>query len=180
MTATQALKVHVWPDFTGQFDCNGLALIALPLPENTRRQELREAVRSVLNRLLKERYPHVPQLVETPLGPEFPGIKISLSYAGSMALIALSLKYDVGVDVVSDETPAEAVSLQALYFPATFHTRYAGNFAAGWAALEASCKALKLPLAEIIPEREAAYAVCDLIACEQIEGYRIAFAVVGG
>ncbi len=93
-------------------------------------------------------------------------------------MIGLSQKMALGVDIVQIQDIAEIKSLSALYLPARLNIIDTTVFASEWAKMEACCKALKLPLAEIDREREKRYASCQLIECEQIEGYRIAVAAL--
>jgi len=130
------------------------------------------------------------ELVEGQHGPMLAGaagdIRISLSYAGDKVLIGLSCTQTIGVDIVQIDRIAETLALSRLYLPAIACATVFeaapdvkdANFALGWAQLEACCKALGLPLAEIDKKREMAYANCELVDCKQISGYRMAVAIL--
>lgn len=129
-------------------------------------------------------------LVEASNGPLLTGadrdIRVSLSYAGDKVLIGLSCGRALGVDIVQIDRIAETRALSRLYLPQSACATVLEaapdltdqSFASGWAQMEACCKALSLPLAEIDEEREKAYANCELVDCEQIIGYRMAVAII--
>lgn len=175
------LKALIWPESPAGFDQNGLALVLLALAAGTRRADARSQARGVLRELAGRLLPGVPvELVETPRGPQFPGsgIRISLSYAGDKVLIGLSKEHELGVDIVQIDNIPESEALSGLYLPNSASApRRDEDFALRWAEVEACCKALGLPLAEMDQEREKAYATCDLLDCEQIAGYRMSAAI---
>ncbi|MBZ0106866.1 MAG: hypothetical protein K8H84_14715 [Sulfuricella denitrificans] len=174
------------------FHDRGLALLLLPLPaESLRaaaRRLARQVLREVIGGLLALPAEAVP-LIEGPQGPVLEGaardIRISLSYAGGWALIGLAEGRALGVDLVRIERLPEVEALARLYLPSA--SRHAvldapagmrdARFAQGWAEMEARSKCLGLPLAEISAERELILERCELMACGQVEGYRIAVAV---
>ncbi len=161
-----------WPQCPERLD--GIALILLDLPHEIPREEARLMARAVVRnaaaRLLKK---HGITLIETPAGPRISeGIHISLSYAEGKALIGLSDERPLGVDIVRIASIPEADALTRLYLPPCGDA----DFELNWARMEACCKALNLPLAEIDEEREKAYSGCDLPECRQIKGYRMAVA----
>jgi phosphopantetheinyl transferase len=176
------LKALIWPECPAGFDQNGLALVLLTLPAGTLRAAARSQARAVLRELAVRLLPGAPvELVESPRGPQLQGsdIRISLSYAGDKVLIGLSKRHALGVDIVQIDNIPEIGALSGLYLPdSAAATLCDENFALSWAQMEACCKALGLPLAEIDPQREKAYATCDLPDCEQIAGYRMAAAVL--
>lgn len=175
------LKALIWPESPAGFDQNGLALVLLTLPAGTRRAAARSQARVVLRELAGRLLPSAPiELVETPRGPQLQGsdIRISLSYAGNKVLIGLSQLHALGVDIVQVDNIPEIGALSGLYLPNSAAAPLCDeNFALRWAEVEACCKALGLPLAEMNEEREKAYAACDLLDCEQIAGYRMAAAI---
>ncbi len=120
---------------------------------------------------------HTTKIIETPSGPAIADsdLHISLSYAGDKALIGLSCKQPLGVDIVWIEKLPEIETLSRLYLPKAVSCE--AGFALAWAQMEACCKALKLPLTEIDDARASAYAGCILPECEQIDGYRMAIAL---
>lgn len=186
------LRPLIWPELPEGFDGNGLALLLLMFPAGTPRaqarhlvrQALREALASLLALPLEE-----VALTEGPRGPRLEGVAreigISLSYAGGLALIGLAEGRAPGVDVVRIERLPEAGMLARLYLPAAACLALrdvppelqAASFAQAWAAMEACSKCLGLPLAEISAERELALKGCQLVDCEQADGYRMAVAV---
>ena len=162
-----------WPRCPERLD--GIALILLDLPHETPREKARLMARAVVRnaaaRLLKR---ESITLVETPSGPWISeGLHVSLSYAEGKALIGLSSDRPLGVDIVKIASIPEADALAGLYLPSS---RKVADFELNWARMEACCKALNLPLAEMDEAREMAYASCDLPECSQIEGYRMAVA----
>lgn len=188
---TPTLKALIWPESAAGFDQNGLALVLLTLQTGTQRADARSQAREVLRELTGKLLPDAPvELVESPHGPTLTGaachIRISLSYAGNKVLIGLSCGRAIGVDIVQIDRIAETLALSRLYLPeracaSVFEAApdvRDENFALRWAEVEACCKALSLPLAEIDEEREKAYAACELIECEQINGYRMAVAIM--
>lgn len=182
----------VWPDCPAGFDRNGLALVLLPLSAGTQRADARRLARSVLPGLLAgvlgQPATH-PVLVDGPRGPVLEGaasdIRISLSYAGDRVLIGLVRGRALGVDIVSLNFFPEVDALARLYFPRALCRAVleappelqSERFARAWAQIEACCKCLALPLAEIDEQREQLYAMCELPDCGEIDGYRIAVAV---
>ena len=181
------LKPVIWPECPAGFDPDGLALVLFTLPAGTRRPDARLLARSVLRELTGRLLPGAPvELVEGPHGPQLSGtdIRISLSYAADKVLIGMSRGRALGVDIVSVDNFPEAGVLSGLYLPkAASHSILEAelrdeNFALRWAQMEACCKALGLPLAEITREREQAYAGCGLLNCQQINGYRMAVAII--
>lgn len=171
----------IWPECPNAFDSNGLALVLLTLPMGIHRSDARRHARSVLNAMANRLSPGA-ELVETMSGPQLvdSSVRISLSYAGNKVLIGMSETRELGVDIVKVEPVAEIDALSELYLPkpSGFEAKLNdGGFAQRWAELEACCKAAGLPLAEIDAKREQVYAACDLLACEQINGYRMALAV---
>ena len=179
------LKPLIWPEFPTNLDRVALVLLTLDAPGIQARKRVREVLRDILSRL-----PETSQIemIETARGPLLTGeaapIRISLSYAGDKALIALAKDRPIGVDIVQVGNLPEIETLSRLYLPAA--TRLASlqespdrdcRFALAWAQMEACCKCLNLPLAEINAQREHAYAACTLIDCEQLDGYRIAVAL---
>ena len=169
------VKVMTWPDCPSRFDGNGIALTLLDLPQSTPRAEAgmlaREVVKIIAARLLQ-----TTELVETLQGPKLAqsSAHVSLSYAADKVLIGFSCERPLGVDIARIEPLPEIDALARLYLPA--YTETAG-FAQAWAEMEACCKALGLPLAEIDERRKKAYAECDLLECAQIGGYRMAVAL---
>ena len=169
------VKVLNWPDCPSRFD--GIALTLLELPHATPRTKAgmhaREAVKKIAARLLP-----ATELVETPRGPRLAqsNIHLSLSYAPDRVLIGFSCGRPLGVDIVRIAHFPEIDALARLYLPASNAISDAG-FAQSWAEMEACCKALGLPLAEIDERRMKAYAACDLLECTQIDGYRMAVAL---
>ena len=167
------VKVLNWPDCPSCID--GIALTLLELPHATPRTKAgmhaREVVKKIAARLLQ-----TSELVETPRGPRLAqsNIHLSLSYAPDKVLIGFSCERPLGVDIVRIEPLPEIDALARLYLPAFTAT---ACFAQSWAEMEACCKALGLPLAEIDEERKIAYAACDLLECTQIDGYRMAVAL---
>ncbi len=183
------LKYH-WPEYPARFDPGIPPLILLTLPAGTSRtiarlhaRELLLTISAQLPRLGTEQ----PALLETPNGPKFSGsdLQISLSYSGDKVLIGLSCNSTPGVDIVAIDRLSEIEAVSALYLPKSAcqtvlnapDDRRTSSFALAWAQLESCCKALSLPLAEIDSSRELAYASCQLIDCEQIDGYSIALAL---
>lgn len=130
------------------------------------------------------------KLIEASNGPLLTGadreIRISLSYAGDKVLIGLSCDRALGVDIVQIDRIAETLALSRLYLPeiacATVHEAIPHvrdeSFALSWAQMEACCKVLNLPLAEIDEKRQLAYASCEIVNCEQIDFYSIAVAII--
>jgi hypothetical protein len=118
-------------------------------------------------------------LIESPCGPLIAGIsadiKVSLSYAGEKVLIGISCGHALGVDIVLIDRFPEIEALSRLYLPTT--PLDDAGFSLAWAQMEACCKCLGLPLAEIDEGRERAYSACDLPDCHQVDGYRMAVAV---
>ncbi len=117
-------------------------------------------------------------LIESPCGPLIAGIsaniKVSFSYAGEKVLIGISCGHALGVDIVLIDRFPEIEALSRLYLPTT--PLGDAGFALAWAQMEACCKCLGLPLAEIDEVRKHAYAACYLPDCQQIDGYRMAVA----
>lgn len=190
---TPPLKALIWPECAAGFDQNGLALVVFTLPAGTRRSDARLLARAVLHEFASRMFDLPPvkiMLIEASNGPLLTGadrdIRISLSYAGDKVLIGLSCGRAIGVDIVQIDRIAETLALSRLYLPeiacATVHESTLDIrdeiFALSWAQMEACCKALNLPLAEIDEKRQLAYANCELVDCEQIIGYRIAVAVI--
>lgn len=174
-TAGVNLPITRLPQCPENFDRQTLLLLTLPGAD---RAEARARVRAVLAKIAA-RLSH--RIIETPCGPEFAdsGHHISISYASGNALIGISKQRRIGVDIVKIEPISESSALARLYLPDGASCIGSDEaFAARWASLEACCKALKLPLAEIDPARATAYAQCEMVQCEQIPGYRIALAVV--
>ncbi len=170
------LKPLIWPDTPAGLDNEGLALILLNLPPGTHRAQAGQLARSVLREYLTALLPVVQiEIVESPSGPLITGsdLRISLSYAGDKALIGIARGRQLGVDIVKIECMDDVETLAKLYLPAAPNA----DFALAWAQMEACCKALKLPLSEVNDARKLAYAGCELIDCEQMDGYRIAVAV---
>lgn len=184
------LKALIWPEHPAGFDQNGLALVILTLPADTQRTDARRLAREVLRELTGRLLAAPVELMEGSHGPTLTGaachIRISLSYAGDKVLIGLSCGRALGVDIVQIDRIAETLALSRLYLPESACTTVLEaaadfrdqSFASGWAQMEACCKALNLPLTEIDEEREKAYAVCELIKCEQINGYRMSVAII--
>ncbi len=186
------LRPLIWPDKPAEFDHHGLALVLLALPGNTIRADARRFARQVLREaiggLLELPTEAVP-LAEGPHGPVLEGaardIHISLSYAGNWALIGLAKGRALGVDMVRIESLPEIEALARLYLPAaSCHAVLVApagmrdeRFAQAWAEMEAGSKCLGLPLTEIGSERERILEGCELVACGQVEGYRVAVAV---
>lgn len=177
------LKLSRWPSI--EFDRREIALVMVNLPADTRRADASFLARAVLQELASRLRPgDFFEIIESAHGPRLAGhgrdVHVSLSYAGDKALIGLSFDRALGVDIVAVENYPEIDSLAGLYLPASFCTRKGylrnENFALGWAKMEACCKALKLPLAEIDKNREKVYSDCRIVDCEQIDGYRIAAA----
>lgn len=188
---TPPLKPLIWPEHPAGFDQNGLALVILTLPADNQRTDARRLAREVLRELTCRLLPGAPvELVDSPHGPTLTGpachIRISLSYAGDKVLIGLSCTHNIGVDIVQIDRIAETRALSRLYLPQNACATVLEaapdltdqSFAEGWAQMEACCKALSLPLTEIDEKREKAYANCELIDCEQINGYRMAVAIM--
>ena len=181
------LKLLIWPESPASFDPNGLALIILTLPAGSSNTVARSLARETLQKLSGQ-LPGLDteQLVETPRGPRFydSTIRISLSYAKDRVLIGLSRNHALGVDIVEIALVPEIEALCRLYLPkaaalAVLETDGRDSaFAQAWAQLEACCKASGLPLAEINKQREKNYTACRFIDCEQIDGYRIAVAII--
>ena len=184
------LKPIFWPECPAGFDLNGLALVVCTLPMDTPRAVARSLSREML-RELAGRLLDLPSaqiaLVEGLHGPILAGtdIQVSLSYAGDKVLIGLSCGPALGVDIVQIDHIAEIDSLSGLYLPkltcqmvreAVVDVRDEA-FALGWAQMEACCKVLSLPLGEIDENRELAYADCELLECEKINGYSMAVAL---
>ncbi len=173
------IKILTWPESPNGFDQHGLALILLALPTDTSRVDARRLAREVLQKTAARLMRTAKiKIIETPSGPAIAdgGLHISLSYAADKALIGLSCERSLGVDIVRIEHLPEIDALTRLYLP-TPHTISPADFALAWARLEACCKALGLPLAEIDEDRQKAYAACDLPQCTQIDGYRMAVAL---
>lgn len=172
------VKPLIWPKCPGSFDHNGLALILLNLPADTSRADARELARDVLKKaaffLLPDQ--HI-ELLETPHGPRLSPscLHVSLSYAGDKTLIGICCERAIGVDIVRIEKFPEIETLSRLYLPEIATSD--ADFALAWARVEACCKALNLPLAEIDETRIRAYASCILPDCEQIDDYRMAIAL---
>ena len=170
------LKLLIWPERPSRFDHHGLALILLTLPAGTKRADARQMARTTLRECIASLLHAVHfELVEGVHGPLITGsdIRISLSYAGDKALIGLSCGQALGVDIVKIERLDDVETLAKLYLP----TNNGTDFALAWAQMEACCKALNLPLSEIDEARKLAYAGCELVDCEQMDGYRIAVAI---
>ncbi|MFA6972626.1 MAG: hypothetical protein WC208_14680 [Gallionella sp.] len=187
------LKPAIWPERPARLNPGEIALVILTLPEDTRRADARLLARSALQEL-------TAHLLDLPLakiaviegshGPLLTGvasdIRISLSYAGDKVLIGLSCGRALGVDIVQVDRIAETEALSRLYLPkaACLAALEAppglreSNFAEAWARMEACCKVLRLPLAEIDSIRELAYANCELVDCEQLDFYRMAVAII--
>ncbi len=162
-----------WPQCPERLD--GIVLILLDLPHEMPREEARLMARAVVKnavaRLLRK---NEITLIETSAGPRISeGIHVSLSYAMGKALIGLSSGSPLGVDIVRIASIPEARDLTGLYLPPCSKD---ADFELNWARMEACCKALNLPLAEIDEAREKAYSSCNLPECRQIEGYRMAVA----
>ncbi len=179
------LKPLFWPESPANFDNVALVLLTLDAPGIQARKRVREVLRDIFSRLPGTS--HI-DMIETARGPLLTGeaasIRISLSYAGNKALIALAKDRPIGVDIVQVGNFPEIETLSRLYLPlaARLTMRQVtpdrdARFALAWAQMEACCKCLNLPLAEIDVQREQAYAACTLIDCEQIDGYRIAVAL---
>lgn len=183
------LQPLIWPDYPAAFDPDGLALILFTLPAGTHRPDARLLARAVLRELTAHLL-DLPLtkilLIEGPHGPQLSGsdLRISLSYAADKVLIGLSRERAIGVDIVAVDNFPESEALSRLYLPeeACLTVLEAElrdeKFALRWAQMEACCKALGLPLAEITREREQAYAGCDLLNCQQIDGYRMSVAII--
>ncbi len=186
------LSALTWPDLPVKLDGNGLALRRLALPAGTPRARARHLARRGLREMLASLLALPAEevtLVEGLRGPVLEGaareIGVSLSYAGDWALIGLAEGRALGVDVVRIESLPEAEMLARLYLPATAcHAvreappeRRDARFAHVWAEMEACSKCLGLPLAEISAARELALKDCQLVDCEQQDGYRMAVAV---
>ncbi len=175
-----SLPISFWPQCPNSLGRRQIALVLIPLPEAHGRTAARTAVRDALG-LIAGRLSLPREILETPSGPQFAAADhhISVSYAGDKALIGIANARRIGVDIVRVEPVAEATALSRLYLPEKERNFCDDEeFAARWARLEACCKAQRLPLTEIDPERESAYAQCELPECEQIAGYRIALAVI--
>ena len=184
------LKPMLWPECAAGFDLNGLALVVFTLPMGTTRLTARTLAREVL-RELSGRLLELPSaqivLIEGIHGPMLANtdIRVSLSYAGDKVLIGLCCGTALGVDIVQIDHMAEIDSLSRLYLPkiACLAVREAAPdvrdeaFTLGWAKMEACCKVFSLPLAEIDEKRELAYAGCEFIECEKINGYSMAVAL---
>ena len=170
-------EVLNWPLCPEHFDCQGIALILLDLPKAASRADARMHARAVARkaacRLLQN-----SELIETPKGPKLAQshVHLSLSYAKGKALVGFSCGRPLGVDIVRIEHMPEVDALTSLYLPVAEDFDDAG-FALAWARLEACCKALDLPLAEIDEHRKKAYASCELPECLPIDGYRMAAAL---
>lgn len=184
------LKLSIWPERPAGFDSNGLALVLLTLPAGTPRTDGQRLARDVLRNLYSQLTGlNTGQfiLIETPHGPTLTGltddIRVSLSYAGDKVLIGVCRGRALGVDIVQIEHIAEIEALSRLYLPKAARVLETPlelrdcTFAQAWAQMEACCKVLNLPLTEIDEEREHAYANCEIVDCEQINGYRIALSV---
>ena len=173
------VEVMTWPDCPSRFDGNGIILTLLGLPHATPRTEAgmraRETAKEIAARLLNRTN---IELIETPQGPRLAqsSAHLSLSYAADKVLIGFSCERPLGVDIVRIAPLPEIDALARLYLPASNAISAAG-FAQAWAEMEACCKALNLPLAEIDARRKKAYAACDLLECTQIGGYRMAVAL---
>ena len=172
------VKPLIWPKCASSFDHNGIALILLDLPADTSRADARKLARDALKKSASRLLPdqHI-ELFETPHGPRFSPncLHVSLSYAGDKALIGICCERTIGVDIVRIEKFPEIDALSRLYLPKI--PACDADFALAWAKVEACCKALNLPLAEINETRIKAYASCILPDCEQIDGYSIAVAL---
>ena len=183
------LKALIWPECPAGFDLNGLALVLFALPAGTRRSDARLLARAVLREMTGRLLGQV-ELIEGSHGPQLTGvasdIRISLSYAADKVLIGISCGRALGVDIVQIDHIAEIEALSRLYLPkAACHSILEAapdvrdeNFAHAWAQMEACCKALGLPLAEITREREQAYTGCDLLNYQQINGYMMAVTII--
>ena len=172
------VKPLIWPKCPGSFDHNGIALILLNLPADTSRADARKLARETLKKAAFFLLPdQLIELFETPHGPRFSPscLHVSLSYAGDKALIGISSKRTIGVDIVRIEKFPEIEALSRLYLPKI--PACDADFALAWAKVEACCKALNLPLAEIDETRIRTYASCILPDCEQIDSYSIAVAL---
>ncbi len=171
------IEATIWPASPTSFDRNGIALILLDIAacRAAARKEAREVLKNSAARLLGKAG---IELIETPHGPRLDesGIHVSLSYVADKALIGLSHAGPVGVDIVRIEPLPGIDALAKIYLPSCSVSSDA-DFALAWARMEACCKALNLPLAEIDDERKNAYAGCDLPECMQIDGYRMAVAL---
>lgn len=189
------LNPLIWPDKPAGLERHGLSLLLVALPKNIKREDARRRGRAVLREtlgnLLSLPMEQVP-LAEGPLGPVLEDatrdIRISLSYAGGWVLIGLAEGRALGVDMVRIENLAEVEVLARLYLPAAacqealaapLEMRDA-RFAQAWAEMEAGCKCLGLPLAEIDAERERELKACDFLECRGVEGYCLAVAVCSG
>jgi phosphopantetheinyl transferase len=182
----------LWPGQAAGFDDDRLALVLLTLPADTSRPTARRLVRQRLRQILSGLMAlpvEALSLVEGPHGPLLNDtardIRISLSYAGDRVLIGLAEGHALGVDVVRIERLPGLDALSRLYLPdsacrAMLDAAPAAQdaaFALGWAQMEASCKCLGLPLMEIDAQRARALATCQLVACRQMDGYRMAVAL---
>ena len=175
----QFLKPAIWPNIPAALNHDEIALILLNLPAGIFRIEARQRARSVLREYLAALRP-ASSFVESSKGPLIMNadIKVSLSYAGDKALIGFASGRALGVDIVKVEKLDEIEVLAKHYLPVTPLNET--DFALAWAGMEACCKVLSLPLAEINKARRLSYASCELIECEQIDGYRIAVATLPG
>lgn len=189
-----------WPVQTAQFSSNGVALLLLNLPVNCPRAVLRGEARIALRQILAELLTcSVEQvsLLETVRGPVMPNAQLmfSLSYALNQCVIGVAREGAIGVDIVRIEAIPESERLARWYLLAQGCTQpangFAGTnksnselcvepaaaFAAAWAAMESASKCLGLGLTEMNPLRQQQLETCELLDCQQIDGYRIALAL---
>jgi len=182
----------IWPQCPLAFDADRLALVLLALPPDTQRAQARALARQVLRQILGSllaRPGETLSLLESPRGPLLNDaardIRISLSYAADHVLIGLAEGCALGVDLVRVEHLPEREALARLYLPeaacrAVLDAPASAQdafFALRWAQMEARCKCLGLPLAEIDAPRARALATCKEVDCRQIDGYRMAVAL---
>lgn len=186
------LKLHPWPQCPDRLQPGELALFILTLPADTVRANARliarDALRHIASKVSGVKADNV-FLVEGSRGPILTGLpchlEVSLSYAHDKVVLGFSCGRALGVDIVHIKHLPESKALCALYLPDAAALAVTGapdeqkgtRFALAWAQMEACCKALNLPLAEIDQTRAMDYAACELIDCEQIEGYGIAVAI---
>lgn len=178
------LQLHRWPQFPAQLEPCGLALILVELPPATAKAEARQSARRVLRTILNKLLP-AHTLLESPSGPQVAGLKISLSYAADKILIGLSSEDELGVDIVKIEHIEEIEGVARLYLAESDCLSILeeppelrdARFARAWSQMEACCKSLKLPLAEISDARARSFSRCHQPDCEQIDGFCISVAV---
>jgi phosphopantetheinyl transferase len=182
------LKLQHLSDQLSDLDRQGVNLFLLTLPPATPRTDARQFARVALRKLLSRLTGACSvQLTETLQGPVFPPYQISLSYTLDKVLIGLSHKRSLGVDIIQIDYFSGIETLSKLYLPKAACVELLDApaddrshiFALAWARMEASCKALRLPLSEMDFYREFALSGCHLPDCEQIEGYKIAVAIRG-